>query len=439
MIDTIRRFIEQEKLLSPTAHIVVGLSGGMDSMVLLDLLLRLGYTCVAAHCNFHLRGEESLRDARFVERWCQRHDIPLTTVDFNTRHYAAEKKISIEMAARELRYSWFEEIRTEYGAEAVAVAHHRDDTVETLLLNLIRGTGIRGLTGISPKKGSVVRPLLCVTHDEIADYVATREIPYVIDSTNEEDLYLRNAIRLNIIPALERLNPAVREAIYRTSQNMRESEKLYNASVEQTIAQLYDGQRIDIGQLLRSASPRSVLFEILTPLGFTPSTIADIMASVGATPGKRFFSEEYRLVKDRHFFIIDRMTGRDDQEHALMIDHDTREITDPLQLTFEHGRMPMEISRQRCDLYVDYELLQFPLQLRRWRQGDWFIPFGMRGRKKVSDYFTDRKFSLREKEDVWLLLSGDDVIWIVGERPDNRYRVTDKTSHIYRITLRGCD
>ncbi len=439
MLDTIRSFIEKEKLLSANASVIVGLSGGMDSMALLDILILLGYRCVAAHCNFHLRGEESDRDADFVEKWCKSKDIPFISIDFDTRQYASDKKISIEMAARELRYTWFEMMREQYKAEAIAVAHQKDDSVETVLLNLIRGTGIKGLTGISPKNNKVVRPLLCLSRKEISRYMAARGIPYVFDRSNNDDLFLRNAIRLHIIPKLEELNPAVKEAIYRTAQNVAEAEKVYSASVQESIEAVFQHDRIDIQALRKTASPQSVLFELLTPFGFSPSTIRDIHQNMDAEPGKRFFAGQYRLMKDRDCFLIDRIPDAGIAEQSFLITPQTEEMMEPLHLTFRTLRMPVALQKARRLLFVDYDRLKFPLQLRRWQQGDWFIPFGMKGRKKLSDYFTDRKFSLQDKENAWILLSGDEIVWIVGERPDDRFRVTDDTIHVFSVAVEDND
>ncbi len=435
MIDTIRSFIEKENLLSTEVPVIVGLSGGMDSMALLDILTLLGYRCVAAHCNFHLRGEESDRDEEFVKRWCKGVDVPFVSVDFDTRQYASDKKISIEMAARELRYRWFEMMRLQYDAAAIAVAHHRDDSVETVLLNLIRGTGIKGLTGISPKNNRVVRPLLCVSREEIARYMAERDIPYMTDSTNNDDLYLRNALRLHVIPLLEELNPSVKETIYRTTQQVAEAEKVYSASVRESIENVFKHNRIDIQTLRKTPSPQSVLFELLTPMGFGPSPIRDICKSMDAEPGKIFYAEPYRVIKDRDYFLIDRIPDVAATDQTFLIETQTEEIFNPLHLTFRTLSLPVGIQRDKRFLYADYDRLKFPLTLRKWQQGDWFIPFGMKGRKKLSDYFTNRKFNLKDKEDVWVLLSGEEIVWIVGERSDDRFRVTESTANIFHIAL----
>ena len=291
MLESVKKFIDKENLISHNAKIIVGLSGGMDSMALLDILILLGYRCYVAHCNFHLRGEESDRDQKFVKKWCKSIDIPFTSINFDTQQYAADRKISIEMAARELRYNWFETLHRNHEADYIAVAHHKDDSVETVLLNLIRGTGIKGLTGISPKNSYIVRPLLCITRDEIENYIAHRGIPYVTDNTNKQDIYLRNSIRLNVIPLLQTLNPSVKESIYRTSQNINEAEKVYSKSVQESIIKIFTDNKIDIEELRKTSSPKSVLFELLSPLGFNPSTIEDIYESIDSIPGKQFFSD----------------------------------------------------------------------------------------------------------------------------------------------------
>lgn len=439
MIERVRKFIEKEISLTPNATLIVGLSGGMDSMILLDMLTLLGYQCVAAHCNFHLRGSESDRDAEFVKKWCKNVDIPLTTIDFDTTQYAADRKISIEMAARELRYDWFEIVRRQYEAEAIAVAHHMDDSVETVLLNLLRGTGIKGLTGISPRNGKLIRPLLCLTRNEVENYLVERGIPYVFDSSNDDDVYLRNSIRLHIIPQLQKLNPSVKDAISRTSRNLSEAEKVYISTLRLVIDDLFNGSRIDIRKLKETISPRSVLFEILTPLGFGSSMIEDIYGSMESSSGKVFLSKSYRLIKDRDFFILDRNVGRLEREKLFYIDAETDKITEPIHLLIHRKKAPLVIEKKGSMLYADADKLTFPLVLRRWKEGDWFIPFGMKGRKKVSDYFTDRKYSLKDKENAWILLSGDQVVWIVGERIDQRFSITEESRNLFIIEVIASD
>lgn len=429
MLRRVEKYIEKKELLAPNSKVIVGLSGGADSMALLDILTLLGYRCIAAHCNFHLRGEESNRDAAFVKQWCKTTDIEFTSIDFDTEGYAADKKISIEMAARELRYRWFEIIRKQYNAQVIAVAHHKDDSIETVLLNLVRGTGIHGLTGIAPKNGYIVRPLLCLSRLDVENYLDERGIPHVLDSTNNEAIYVRNFLRLNIIPELEKLNPAVKDAISRTSDNIAEAEKVYNSAIEKDIRQVFSENKIDISELHKTASPQSVLFELLSPLGFQSSVIDDVLNCLDGISGKVFYSNEYRLIKDREYLLLDKI-GQEEQKDEILIDKTSQEITHPIHLNINLKQNDNSIEKDANKLSADADKLTFPLVLRKWKQGDWFIPFGMKGRKKLSDYFSDQKFSLKDKEDCWILTSGDDIVWIVGERSDNRFRVTEETKNV---------
>lgn len=437
MLKTVEKYIADRQLLNPAARVIVGLSGGMDSIALLDMLTLLGYQCIAAHCNFHLRGDESDRDADFVKHWCKSVDTEFTSIDFDTKQFAADRKISIEMAARELRYDWFEIIRRQYEAEAIAVAHHRNDSVETVLLNLIRGTGIKGLSGISPKNGRVVRPLLCLSRSDIARYVSERALQSVHDSSNSDDSFTRNDIRLNVIPLLEKMNPAVKDAIFRTSQNLAEVEKIYNQYIEDRKKEIFADGKIDIDQLAKTVSPSSVLYEILSPLGFNPSVINDVYNSINETAGKIFYAEKYRLIKGRNKFILDELSPEPSAQNEYFIEKKPAEITFPVHLTINFQPGEVVINKDPAFLFADADKLQFPLVLRKWRHGDWFIPFGMKGKKKLSDYFTDRKFNLKEKENVWIIESEGKIAWIVGERPDNRFKVTETTKNTVIMQLIG--
>ncbi len=430
MIEKVRSYIKENRLLKPDDRVIVGLSGGMDSMTLIDVLLSLGYNCMAVHCNFHLRGEESERDAAFVEQWCESAKVGLVSVDFDTYRYAAEHKISIEMAARELRYKWFEDIRKEHHADAIAVAHHRDDLAETVLLNLIRGTGIRGLSGISPKNNSIVRPLLGISRDEIEAYVDERKLPFIFDSSNSDDAFVRNFLRLNVIPLLEKINPSVKNAIYRTAQHVGEARKIYDFYVENQKKAIFTDNRIDIDKLKTTLSPATMLFEILSPFGFNASVIEDICQCLDSIPGKVFYSNDYRLIKDRKDLILDKISDENFSQRAYAIDKVSQEITDPIRLKISFLSGNITINKDARFLYADADKLSFPLTLRKWQPGDWFIPFGMKGRKKLSDFFTDRKFSLPDKENAWVLTSDEDIVWVVGERSDDRFKITESTENV---------
>jgi tRNA(Ile)-lysidine synthase len=398
----------------------VALSGGADSVALLRLLLHLGYTCEAAHCNFHLRGAESDRDEEFVRCLCREQETVLHTVHFDTEKEAKERHISIEMAARELRYDWFEEVRKECGASVIAVAHHRDDSVETFLLNLIRGTGINGLRGIQPRNGKIVRPLLCLDRKEITDYLDSLGQSYVTDSTNLQDEYTRNKIRLNLLPMMQEINPAVKESILKTAEHLEDAASIYKRGIEEAKKRILTPEGICIRALLQETAPETVLFEILYPLGFNAAQVKDIYRALNGQPGKVFASTCRRVVKDRELLLIEPL----------------QEATKPKLTMKEYEHTPgFVIPRDKNTACFDADKLQHPLSLRLFRQGDTFVPFGMKGRKKVSDYLTDRKFSLLRKERQWILCCGDDIIWLVGERADNRFRVDEGTKKVLIVVI----
>jgi len=431
-----KSFIGKHHLLHTGAKVITGISGGADSVALLHLLSNEGYSCIAAHCNFHLRGEESNRDEQFVRDLCRKWNLPLEVIDFETEYIAAERKISIEMAARDLRYQWFEELRVKYRAEAIAVAHHKDDSVETFLLNLIRGTGIRGLSGMKPVNGKIIRPLLCVSRQEVEIYLKSHNLSFVHDSTNSETLYTRNKIRLEVLPLLEQLNPSIKETILQTSGHLNNTAEVYFSEIEKQRLALTrsdsDKTYISIAGLQQSAFSQTILFELLTPFGFNSSVCSEIFDALGGLPGKQFFSPEYRLVKDREELIIEKIKTVKDNIVTIVSPDEKKGSAHPLSfkiLPVKEFRIP-KVKEMAC---FDADKVKFPLTLRKWQTGDRFVPFGMKGSKKLSDYFSDHKFSLLQKEDALVLCSGEKIIWIVGERTDNRFRIDEQTTRILVI------
>lgn len=419
----VAQYIEDEHLFSLNKRIIVALSGGADSVALLHILHSLGCHCEAAHCNFHLRQEESDRDEQFVRNLCTTLKTPLHVAHFDTRRYATEHKISIEMAARELRYQWFAKLKKETGADVVAVAHHRDDSVETILLNLIRGTGINGLLGISPKNGDIVRPLLCVDREEIIGYLQRIGQEYVTDSTNLQDEYTRNKIRLNLLPLMRDINPAVKEHIIATGNHLNDVARIYSKGIEEGKQRVMEKGNIRIATLLNEPAPETLLFEILYPLGFNPAQIKNIFTSLNGQAGKQFISKDnWRVIKDREQLLIDKK--QENQSPPFNLIREEKEYTKDLV-----------ISREKHIAYFDADKLTDPLSLRRWKTGDTFVPFGMKGKKKVSDYLTDRKFSVSQKEQQWILCCGDQIAWVVGERTDNRFRIDENTRRVVIIRM----
>ena len=436
---TVRSYIERNRLLSDddSRPVLVGLSGGADSVALLSVLVRLGYACVALHCDFHLRGEESERDAAFARTFAESLGVPFYQTDFDTVAYAREHHLSIEMAARALRYAWFEELRERLGAQAIAVAHHRDDSVETVVMNLIRGTGIRGLTGIRPRNGFVVRPLLCVSRADIVAWLENQGIRYVTDSTNLSDAYTRNFIRLNVLPLLERINPSVREAIARSAEHLSAVASVYAYEIARACEEVIVSEGcLSIEALCRFPAPEAILYELLKEYGFSRWVSAEVFDALRKESGKVFYSKTHRLLKDRAYLWIVPLE-REAEKTSFLLDPSREIYREPVGLTFRE--LPItpdfQIEKNRRFAYFDADKLRFPLTLRKWREGDWFVPFGMKGRQKLSDYFSDHKFSRIEKEKAWLLCSGDAIIWLIGERADNRFRINSGTKRVLAVNF----
>lgn len=433
MKEQIQQYIIQHQLLSGEKPVVVGISGGADSVALLHILVSLGYKCIAAHCNFNLRGDESFRDEQFTIDFTKRLQVPLCKISFETNKYAQENRLSVEMAARELRYRWFEELLNTYDADAVAVAHHRDDSVETLLINLTRGSGLTGLTGIKPKNGNVVRPLLCVSREDIYAYIENNGLEYVTDSSNSSDIYTRNFIRLKVIPLLEEINPSVKASLARTANHLYDASLIYNHSIEEARKVIIQNNRLSISALLSFPAPATILYEMLKPYGFSRTVCESIFTVLEKDSGKIFYSSTHRLLKDRSDLLIDVLSGEESKAYLINLEDDNVDLPVELKPEIVVIKEDYQIEKDKKFAYFDFDKLSFPLVLRHWQEGDWFVPFGMKGKKKISDYFSDKKFSLFDKEKTWLLCSGQDVIWIVGERTDNRYRIEKTTKRVLKL------
>ena len=441
MLKKIAHFIEQHKLLSKDKKYIVALSGGADSVCLLLVLQRLGYDVEAAHCNFKLRGEEADRDERFCVELCKKNDIKIHLVHFDTNFYAISHKISIEMAARELRYSYFENLIRDIGADAVCVAHHQNDCAETVILNLVRGTGIQGLAGIQPKRDNIVRPLLCVSRDEIESFLAREGQDFITDSTNLDDLYVRNKIRLNIIPMMEKINPAAVQNIVKTAIRLSEANKVFSHSIEEASMRMSDstaeGLVIDIEKLKREVSTEYTLFNILKNYGFNPDQIEAIDSNLEAPTGTIYLSESHQLLFDRGKIIV---TERSNSAISLKIPETGKYVFgdkgETLEVELKTIDSTFTISKDKNIATLDARNIQFPLIFRNARNGDRFVPFGMKGSKLVSDYLTDRHRSLNEKRSQMVVEDADGrIIWLAGERTDNRFRVDAATTEVLIITL----
>lgn len=433
----IQKTLEKECNISNSAKLLLTVSGGMDSMVMLDVIPDAGYFCEAAHCNFNLRGEESDGDALLVEKECEKRGIVLHVRSFNTKEYAAEKGISIEMAARELRYTWFHELLEQRGLDYMITAHHGDDAIETFFLNLVRGTGIKGLSGMRFVNGKVVRPFLNLSRKDIEEYTGKMNIEYRHDSSNDEVRYLRNKVRHEILPRFKEMNPSFFSTMTDNLKRLAEVEELLEAEVERfreaSVVEEHGKVLIPISRLEEHSQKSAVLYELLRPYGFSSGSIDDIIRSLRGIPGKQFYSHTHRLIRDRFNLILFEITETVEEEKY--IDSDTEEIKSPLHLKLRTFKKPEDHSFSTDPLvaHFDADAVDFPLVLRRWKQGDSFRPLGMKGFKKLSDFFVDRKLSIADKEEVWVLQSGDDIMWIAGMRIDDRFKITDRTKKILEI------
>ncbi len=422
-LEKVRNYIRQHHLLEEGARVLVGLSGGPDSVCLARILDSLGYGVVAVHCNFHLRGDESQRDEQFVVSLCQQMGWELHRVDFDTQTYAQHRKISIEMAARELRYEHFRSLLHDTQAHVIAVGHHQDDNIETLLLNAVRGTGIRGLCGMQPRNNDVVRPLLCLTRQEILAHLADIQQDFVTDHTNLEDAYARNKVRLDVLPLLEHINPGAVKNLASTQENLAEVMKIYQQAMQQSLAECVEQRAngeiyIHIAKLQSHPSPISILHETLSPLGFNKAQMEGILQTLHES-GKLFTAEGRRALVDRQHIIVEAA-------HYPMpaIHQEVVSIQD------------LHMQKDPSHAYLDADKLHGELTLRTPRTGDTFAPFGMGGKRKLlSDFLTDQKLTLFEKEHQPLLMDGDEIVWVVGRRSSELYRVDEHTKRVLHITV----
>jgi len=439
MIQRFINYINGNRLFNQADIILVGVSGGIDSVVLLDMLDKAGYSVAIAHCNFRLRGAESDGDERLVNDLAKKYDVPLFKTAFDTADYAQENKISIEMAARELRYQWFEMIRATHHYDCIAVAHHRDDQLETFFLNLARGTGLAGLTGMRPVNGKIVRPLLFASREEIEKYRHEKFLDFREDSSNQSLDYQRNKIRHTLLPVMETLNPSFREGLIRTMSYLEDVSTICDKAIHQAWERVAlrkgNDYLISIAELKLLDPLPTYLFELLKPFGFNSIVVTDILSALEGTSGKQFISQTHRLVRDRESLILTSLIS--DNRKQFYLEEGINELFDPVHLkisSFEK-KDKFKITDSKSVACIDRDCVQFPLLIRRWQQGDYFKPLGMNGFKKISDFFIDSKLSLPEKENVWILANGEQIVWIIGHRLDDRYKITSDTKQILRIEI----
>jgi len=441
MLQKFQAYIKKENLFLPKHKLLVAVSGGNDSMALCELLREGGFNFSVAHCNFTLRGAESDADASFVEGYCLRNKIKYFYNSFDTASYAAKNKISTQMAARELRYNWFEELIKKNKFDHLLTAHHLNDNIETFFINLLRGSGINGLKGIEPKNGKKVRPLLFATREEIEKYIRARGIIYREDSSNKEDKYLRNRLRHHLIPELKSMNPAIEQTLASELEILRQVNRLVFQEVEKkkkNIAQIKrDLCKIDIEKLKKSGSPELFLYEIIKEYSFNSSQSSDIFNAIDGLTGKVFFSETHQLLKDRkHLLIRDRSEV---EEEEIGIYKKTEKIKEPLKLEISYYKIKkgenVKVPSLKNVAYLDADKLKFPMKITRWQNGDRFVPLGMWQSKKLSDFFVGEKMSLFDKDNQWILRNKEAIVWVIGRRIDDRFKITSSTKNVCIIEL----
>lgn len=426
------KFLEENELLTPGSKTLIAASAGLDSSVLCHLFEKAGLGFGIAHCNFLLRGEESNEDEVFARNMANEMGVPIYVKRFHTSLYANRNKLSIQEAARDLRYEWFSQVSAEHGYRRIATAHHLDDSVETMLFNLTKGCGIRGLHGILPAHGPLIRPLLFATRRELEKYAWENNVHYREDSSNMTEKYSRNIIRKKVIPVLEQINPAFHESAAATIGRLREVEHVYHLFFknlkEVVMRQRGDKIFINKGKLDAAGLNGTILYELLRPFEFNKDQVPQIMQSLGNAPGTMFFSPTHRLLIDRENLII--KSSKEETNPVFYVSNTTTKVDlGDGKITFQlKNEPPDSFPNNENKAYLDYFKLQFPLVLRHWKDGDSFQPLGMDGHhQKLQDFFSTHKISRFDKDKVWILESAGQICWVAGMRPDERFKVTPMT------------
>ena len=451
MLDQFQAYINRYNLIAEGDRLILALSGGIDSMVLADLLLKSKVQFVAAHCNFHLRGEESDGDEKFVRDYAERNGIQCFVKHFDTENYAAENGISIEMAARELRYVWFEELRQQLGYNRIAVAHHADDQAETFFINLLRGAGLNGLKGMKPQNGLIIRPMLWASREQIHQYAVENNITWCEDHTNAETIYLRNKIRNQLLPVFDELHSEARQGLYKSLEHLASENELYRELLKEKLSQIVkqedDIQNFPIlnSQFLilnsQFSTPNSqfsilnsqLIFEWLRNYGFNTDQCRFIFEAMKTGIGNKYYSPTHQLVIGRNELQLSAIKSVEDKEIHIEVGQD--EITSPIHVRFSQFEKTADfvIDKSPDVALLDANRIHFPLTLRHWRHGDRFHPLGMKGSKLLSDFFVDQKFTEARKKNVFLLVSAEnEILWVVGHRMDDRFKVTSETKSIFQ-------
>ena len=437
MFDEFINYNKEYGLFNPGDRVLLAVSGGIDSMVMSHLLLRVGTAKGIAHCNFCLRDKESDMDEEFVRKYAGENNIPFYSIRFKTKEYAHNKGISIQMAARDLRYDWFEKIRLENNFDLVAIAHNLNDNAETLLLNLIRGTGITGLSGIKPVGNKIIRPILFASRNKIEDYCILHNISFREDKSNTDIRYTRNKIRNIVLPVLKEINPSIEKTLCDTAEKLAGADEIITGYVnmlrEQLSRQSGESVIFDIEKLLSLSKGKALIFELFSPYGISGTTTRDLISVLQGGTGKQILTKTNRLVRNRNELIINPLSAKQHGFYKIRSTDDLLLVPGIRTAGVLKLKDGFKIPVKPNIACIDFEKLKFPMVIRTWRRGDYFFPFGMNQKKKLSDFFIDRKYSLTKKEGTLLLESEGNIVWIINERLDNRYRISESTKLILRI------
>lgn len=436
MIKTFQDHIDSKLSFLKSSKLLLAISGGIDSMVLTHLCYKTGLNIALAHCNFNLRGKESDADEDFVLQLAEDLELEVFVENFDTEAFAEDEKLSIQMAARMLRYLWFSELTKQLNFDYILTAHHADDNLETFFINLSRGTGLDGLLGIPEVNNNIVRPLLPYSREDIENYAKEHKLKWREDSSNSSTKYLRNKLRHDVIPILKEINPHFLQNFAKTQTFLNDSKFIIEdkiTDVTNKVIKSIDAYTVvlNIEEIKKLSHPKAYLYELLKNFGFTEWH--DVFNLLDAQSGKQILTNTHRLIKDRNSLLLSEIHTDDSQ--TIHISETDKIVETPFGvLVFEEADAVLETPK--TVIYVDKDLLKFPLTLRKWEEGDVFYPLGMTGKKKLSKYFKDEKFSLLDKENTWLLCSDDAIVWVINKRADNRFRVTDTTKHILKVELK---
>jgi len=455
--------IAKQNLFQKNDYLLLAVSGGADSVALCELCFQAGFTFEIAHCNFQLRGEESDRDEEFVRTLGEKYGTRVFVKKFDTKGYAEEKRISIQVAARELRYSWFEQLLSNLQPSTLNIqlasfnrhfsswlltAHHANDNIETLLMNFFKGTGIKGLQGILPKQGKIIRPLLFAKREEIEVFNKENNLDFVEDSSNLSDKYTRNFFRHQLIPSIEKVFPQAEDNLIRNTERFADVEVLYQQSISLHKRKLLEQKgneiHIPVLKLLKSKPLKTIIYEIIKEYGFTAHQTDEVISLLKSESGKYISSGTHKIIKNRAWLIISPVNTLE-ANHILINENDK-------EVTFEAGKIKLKIPNQEVRINepgregviskinematLDAAKITFPILLRKWKQGDYFYPLGMQKKKKLSRFFIDQKISITDKEKIWVLESNKRIIWIIGKRIDDRFKITDKTKKMLTIAFK---